>query len=364
MRLRITCMFLLALLMSCATPPKSQIKEEAKGRWEQMRAKVKLQLAERNFEGGQMDDALKVCQEVLALEPKNLEAHLLMARLRLEKGQMPEAQAVLDEATGISPDAPEVAYLRGIMAERRNQMAEAIDAYKKAYETRPNEPDYLVAYVESMLSAGQIGVALDLLTRRERDFEQDVRVQMLVGQAFALRGDYRQASDAYVSAVRLAPANPLLREEAGLALLSAKRIDEAQSMLDPLLNSPTDKPSRGVVEALANALLVANQPTRAIAVLEPAATDQREAFAIQLLLSKAYASVNRHRDAREAALQACRLKPESVEARLMLAYCAMLAGDRDQAIATAQEIVAAHPNDAQAVALLQQAAAAPSKHPK
>ena len=45
----------------------------------------------------------------------------------------------------------------------------------------------------------------------------------------------------------------------------------------------------------------------------------------------------------------------------MLAYCSLMAGHRDEAIATAQEIIAANPNDAEAVAVLQKAVATPAK---
>lgn len=353
MKCRAICIMLVCVLAGCAAPPKNLGKVEAKARWEQMRAKVKRQLAERNFEGGQIDDALKICQEVLALDGASLDSYLLMARIQLEKGQMAAAEAALDNASGLGQDVPDLAYLRGMLAERREQMSDAFEWYQKAYEAKPSEVDYLVAYAESMLAAGQIDPAIELLTKRERDFEQEARVQVLFGQALALGGRHSDASDAYLSALRLTSTDPLLREEASLVLLAAKRVDEAQVVLEPLFATLKDHPSPAIVEALAGALLNVNRVDRATILLETAATEHPESFGINLLLGKAYLMLDKPRQAQEAAHRACRLKPRSAEARLLLAYSAFVAGNYDQAIATSQEIIAANPNDAEAISLLE-----------
>ncbi|MBI4578851.1 MAG: tetratricopeptide repeat protein, partial [Planctomycetes bacterium] len=343
MSLRVLAMLATVLLAGCAELKKNPARQEAQARWEQMRAKVKLQLAERNFDSGQIEDALKLDQEVLALDPNSLGGYLLMARIRLERGQTAEAEAALDAAAGLGRAVPELDYLRGMLAERREQRSDAVSWYKRAYDAQTNEADYLLAYVEAMLAAEDTAPALELLRKRERDFEQDVRVQLLFGRTLVLLGRHRESSDAYLSVIRLAPNAALLREETGLALLAAGRASEAQAVLEPLLDLPNVKPSTPALEALASALVQMNQPQRAIDVLEDAAGSEPRSFAACLLLGKAYLLANRAPAARQAARQACDLKPESAQARLLLACCALAAGDRDEAIAAAQDLIAADP---------------------
>ncbi len=347
---------LILLFTGCSQSlKKNPAKEEAKARWEQMRAKVRLQLADRNFESGQVDDAFNLCQEVLSLDPANVDGYLLMCRIHLEKGRIAEAESVLDVASGLGQPSPDLAYLRGMLAEHREKREDACAWYKQAYEAKPNEVDYLVAYAESLLATEDLNTAVDVLTKRGQDFEQDLRVQILLGQALSMAGQYREASDAYLSVMRLAPNNPQLREEAGLSLLAAGRLDEAQSVLEPLIKSAKDKPSVSAVQAYAAIMLQANQPERAISMLDGVAGNDARSFPLWLLLGKAYLTVDQVAKAKDAAQRACKLQPKSVEAQLLLACCDLAAGNRTQAFAAAQDIVAAHPDDPVAISLLQKA---------
>lgn len=350
------CILMAGVFTGCAAPTTNNVaKQEAKARWEQMRAKVKHQLAQRSFDNGRTDDALKACQEVLALDPANLDGYLLMARIQLEKGHMAEAEAALDEAAGLTQQVHELAYLRGMLAERREQKSDALDWYLIAYEAKRNDADYLLACAEAMLTMDHLDDAAELLAAREGDFEQDVRVQLLFGHTLSLKGLHREAGDAYLSAMRLMPNDPQLREETGLALLAAGRIEEAQTVLAPRLDSQTDRPSPAVVSALAGALLKANQAERAVPMLEPAAATHTESFGLHLLLAKAYLMLDKPLQALEPAQKACRLKSESVEARLLLTYAAIATGQRNLAVSVAQELIASNPLDPIVITLLDRA---------
>lgn len=343
-----------ALLIGCASPTHNKNKEEAAARWEQMRAKVKFQLAERNFENGEVEEALKLCQEVIALHPEHLDAWVLMTRIQLEKGQAAEAEAALHAAAGLGQVTPELDYLRGMLAERREQMPEALDAFKRAYDARPGEADYLQAYVEAMLALDKMEAALELLLARQRDFEQDVRVQLLLGQALSLADRPREAGDVYLTIVRLEPNDPMIREEAGLVLLAGGRLNEARIVLEPLTRAQA-KPSAVLLQTWAKALLDANDPRGAVHILEGATSRYPQAAGPWLLLGKAYLMLDQPSAAREAARQACDIQRESVDAKLMLAYSCLASGDREGASDAARQIIAVRPDDAEARLILQKA---------
>lgn len=355
MKTRFIAMTLILMLASCSTPPKKSNKEEAEARWEQMRAKVKFQLAERNFDTGELEEAMKLSQEVLALHPKHLEAYMLLARIQLEKGQTAEAEGTLNAAAGLGQATPELDYLRGMLAERREKRADAVDCYKRAYDAKPNEPEYLLAYAESLIVLGKIEPAMDELAKRQHDFEQEIRVQLLLGQTLAMLGHEREAGDVYLTVVRLEPNQPLIREEAGLVLLASGRLNEAQLVLDPLLDSRNKKPSATLLQAWGKALLDGKDSKRAAVVLTQATSLYPQAGRLWILLSKAHLMNERPTLAREAARQACSLEPDSADARLLLAYCCLAAGDREGAAVAAQKIIAAKPDDAEALIILERA---------
>src|SRR5262245_54432002 len=64
----------------------------AKARWDDVRAGVKLQLAESQFRSGHVTDALRTIDEAVELEPANAGVFLLLARIRLEQGQLGAAR--------------------------------------------------------------------------------------------------------------------------------------------------------------------------------------------------------------------------------------------------------------------------------
>jgi predicted Zn-dependent protease len=344
-------------IAGCAAPPKhAPAEQQARGRPEQTRARVKYQLAERSFKTGQIDESMTLCREVLALDPGSIEGHLLTARIQLEKGRTAEAEAALHGAAGLGESVPELDYLRGLLCERREQRAEAVSWYRRAYDARPIDAEYLVACVESMLSADQVAEACDLLQKRHRDFDRDIRIQLLCAQTLAMTGRNREAADAYLSVLRLAPADPSVREEVGTALLAVRRINEAQAVLEPLLESGDAPPSAGLLETWSAALLDAGSPQRAIAVLERTAPRYAGSPRLLVLLAQAWLMADKPASARDAARQACLASQDSREARLLLAYACLGCNDREGAVAAAREIIASHPDDTDAIAILERVA--------
>ena len=349
---------LVATIAGCALPKEKTPRELARTRWEQMRAKVKLQLAERSFESGQVDEAAQLCDEAIGLDAHILDGLLLMARVQLEKGQTGRAESALDSAAGLGQAVPELDYLRGMLAERREQRQDAADWYQRAYRADPNQVEYLLACAEAMLSIDQVDAAAELLANRQRDFEQEVRVQVLLAQAWTMLDKPREASDAYLSALRLAPQDAALREEAGLSLLTAGRFSEARTVIEPLFTSKAAKtpPTAELIGAWGAALIDARQPQQACAVLEKTVDTGEPSYSMLLLYARACLLSGRPVPAVDAARRACRLAPESVDARLLLAYAALTRGDRDTAVSAAQHIIAMHPNDPEALTVMQQAA--------
>src|SRR5438045_99674 len=68
----------------------------AKARWDDVRAGVKLQLAESQFRSGRVTEALRTINEAVELEPANAGVFLLLARIRLEQGQLGAARQAAD----------------------------------------------------------------------------------------------------------------------------------------------------------------------------------------------------------------------------------------------------------------------------
>ncbi len=351
------------LLVGCSDLTHNERVDEAQQRWGHMRARVKLQLAERSFDSGAIEDALKQCNEVIRLDPEFVEGYLLATRIYLEKGENAKARAMLDAVLIRTPVSAQTFYLQGLIAEGQGRSDEALNHYRDAYQTAPDELDYLLTYVESLIAADQCEEALAVITPRRMDFSQTPAVHTLRGQVLSLMGRLTEAAESYLLAVQLAPDNPLLREEAGVTALAAGCYEEAIETLLPLTRQQTGqlprgqlpKPSVNTLRALGAAMLRAGKTRAAAQTLEQAVREYAEDTALWLMLAEAHLRSGDLMCAAAAADKAAELEPDGVEPQLVLAYVALQTDRPQDAIDAARRVLDRHPNDVEARALLARA---------
>ncbi|HEX9756916.1 MAG TPA: tetratricopeptide repeat protein [Nitrospiria bacterium] len=88
------------------------------------------------------DEATKLYDHLLELEPKHLDARNNMALARLEQGRIPEAVKLLEENLKIAPDnGPALLNLGIIYLDSTKDQKKALETFKHYLETHPNEPE-------------------------------------------------------------------------------------------------------------------------------------------------------------------------------------------------------------------------------
>ncbi len=359
----------------CADLEHSRNADEAKQRWAHMRAKVKLQLAQKSFTHGNVDDALKKCTEVISLDPGLVEGYLLATRIRLERGEIAKAQLALDSAEFAAAPTAEGIYLRGLIAERQGRRDEALGQYAAAYEMAPEELDYLLTYVECLIAQDHYAEALRVVEPRRADFEQTPAVYVLMGHALVFLDRPQEAVDAFQRALALAPDDPLLREEVGMAYQAAGWHDKAVETLKPLLRWSASSPDRpttqtassgessdpeaglvsGVRRALLKCYVCTDRTRQAEALIREVAQDARDESSLWLFLADALLRNGNLDHAAEAAERANRLIPGQSDAVLLLTYHALESGRATEAIERAERMLQRSPYDVEARALLARA---------
>jgi Tfp pilus assembly protein PilF len=342
---------------------KNPRRAEAQQRWTNMRAKVKLQLAQETFRTNQLEAAFDACLEVLSLEPTSVDAQLLMARIRLERGEIAKAEDMLDQASGVITEqqlegySAELLFLRGMMAERRDDLEEATELYAHAHVNQPDNVDYLLTYGHALVRQDRLTDALRVLEPRLPDYERDAAVHLLMAQILSLLERPSEAANYYATALQLAPEDELIREEAVTGLLEAGRTFQAMQALRPLLESPETCPSTPVLHKLATSLMMKGQVAEAAALLEPALEARPDDALLWRTLGQAHLRAEKMAEAGSALRRSLRLEPSSIETRLLLAYQALAVGETGEAIQLAQSVVDDRPEDAEAQALLDSARA-------
>lgn len=329
-RWMLTCLAGLPFVCGCAQgmgalskAPKAS--EEAHARWNKVRARVKLQLAQAQYEAQHLNESLRELEEALSLDRNNADACILLARIRLEQNRIPDARQALEHAVRIQPDHPEAAYVAGIVAQRCEDWSTALDCYTRAAALRHSEPDYVAAVAEALVAMDRAPEALALIESRLVEFDDDARLRYLAAQIHAELGQSEAAAERMRQAARAADNDRTLQAALGLALADAGRDIEAVGVLAPLYHA--------TVRSGATPSDARNTPGKdaRFATVSPGA--------IGLTLARCQHRLGNFEEARRVLGELIGRDPSDAQAWLLLARTASDQGDRPAASEAAENAV-------------------------
>ena len=336
---------LLVWMAGCQITPHQEQKEQAKQHWDQVRAKLKYQLATQQFKAGEMNAATSSARESLGLDPSAMGTHVLLSKALLERGDLAEAKKVLQAAVEMDLESPELWYMRGVVAERCGRLDQALTCYRAARQLNKNEMDYLVAEAECLVAAGQPEEARRCVHQALLEFDRDGTLDVLLAEISLVMDDDEAAAAAFRQALPLADNHDLVAEEFGLLLLRMRRFAEAVSVLQPLVDRQGDKASGMVVRALAKGYLELGHADLAAGLLKDLLEkhpDDTESWFLQAQAALAGRDL--------AMIRRClnvvrRLAPANPQTHLMQGYLCWRQGDLNGARASLQRCLAMNPND-------------------
>ena len=109
------------LLPACRTNPHAVDKKQAEQRWNEVRGRVKYQLAEQQFSRGLFEDAAANVGEALALDPTRPDSFAMLAKCHLEMNKPASAQQTIDMARQLDLESAELHYMQGVLLEQRDR---------------------------------------------------------------------------------------------------------------------------------------------------------------------------------------------------------------------------------------------------
>mgnify|MGYP005844823659 CR=1 FL=1 len=261
---RRTCRFLALSLAAAAvlavTGCKTQSNHEknvnaAKDRYLELRSGLMLQMAQQQFDTGDIDLAEKNTKDALTVDPSNPRLLVLAARIAIERGQLERAYHLLNLAIEKDPKATDPHYYQGIVHQRWQQYEKAHAAYQKAYDIRPDNAGYLMAMAEMLVAMNKADEALALLEDKLVYFDQHSGLRVAVGQLYQARGDYAKAASFFEQASLLRPEDLKLKEDLALAWIAGGSNDKAVTLLRELLEHADYKDRTDLRRALAGVYL-------------------------------------------------------------------------------------------------------------
>jgi len=344
---------LLLVSSACNVPGHRAAKQEAQQRWEQVRARVKFQLAKQQYDSGLFDAAIRTVSESLAIDPYQADAYTMLARANLELGRAGSAQAALDAARRAHARSPDLTYTHGVILEQQDRISDALAKYSEAQALAPANVDYLVAEAECLVTMGRAAEALTLLDERTGKLDDNGTIAVLAAHVAALLGDGEGATKRLAAAAVPEGDRDLIAEELGLLLARANRCAEAIGVLHPLVERLANGQDNGAtLRALAGCYLSSGEPSSAARVLTDYAQRHAEDTAAQLLLAKSAVASDDVLTALRAIDAVEQRDPALAEARFVRAVIQWRRGELAAAAKSLKAVIARNPRDVDAHCLM------------
>lgn len=220
---------LVACFAGCQSNGRARSKANAEKPWDTVRARVKLQLAEKHLQGGLFEDAARAAMEATVLHPVAPEPYVILARAQLGLGDVAAAEEALSAARAAGADSPMITYTEGIALEQRGRIEDALERYTAARLADPRQVDFWVACAECLAALDREAEALALVRSDAAMADHDSM------RVLAARLESSISPDPDPQVERIGPAlreHPVVAEHFARQLLRCHRFDEAAALVD------------------------------------------------------------------------------------------------------------------------------------
>ena len=239
-------------------------------------APPRLALAEISMSRQRPQQALRMTEEALALEPNQPRARLLHAAALSASGRQSEAVSELTQLGREYPQSPEVPMQLGILAIRQKKFADAEQIFRKMQQTSQGDALGAAGLAEAYtaqkefakaipvlqdelkkspgsavignllaftaLRAGNYDVAIETYRKMVEHAPQEAGVYWSLGQAYFVKGDYTHAVVTLEQAKKLAPMDGRIEMLLASALQRTGRGD-TKAQFEHVLQLEPDNPA-------------------------------------------------------------------------------------------------------------------------
>jgi tetratricopeptide (TPR) repeat protein len=238
-----------------------------------------LDLAERNRQAGNLQEAERLCREVLAQEPHHSDAMHLLGVLAFQTGRRDAAVDFIQRAITANPQRPHYYSNLGLALASTGQFEQAIAMYRRALSMSPNYPEAYNNLGMAFRAQSKLDDAINAYRQALSLRPDSPETLNNLGNALGAKGQWDQAIDSYRTALSLRADYAEAHNNLGYAL-SAR--GEAEQAVVSFRRALELNPRAAVTWCnLGNAL-------RQIADWDKSITAQRQAIGLEPELAEAY----------------------------------------------------------------------------
>jgi tetratricopeptide (TPR) repeat protein len=324
---------LLALGCSSKATNMSTNREEARQRWSASRAEMATKLAQGCYQRGEFGRASEHISELLRQSSPYAPLYVLAGRLAAEKGDLDMARSYADHATELDPNLAEARYVLGTFEQTLGNTDVALAQFGEAARLDPNQPSYILAQTELMVTQGDATQAATVLSEAISRLSGKSELHAALGDVLSVLKRYGEAVGSYRIALRLSNnQQEELRERLAIALYYSGAYAEAATALSELKLTGPDAAAGWAPLMRGECLLALGRLDEAYDIYTAAAAAHPTAPASYIGLAKCDILSNRLPQARKFLEQALTRSPRNAEGNALMGYVLVAEGRSGEAV--------------------------------
>lgn len=264
----------LSLLSGCAGNGAytTKFKQEATGRMNMVKAGTQWDMANQQYQSGDLKRALETIDTSLVLNDQVAKSHLLKGRILLELGRLEPAAESLTKAIELDAKNPDCPYFRAVVLERMEKPEAALTDYQTAAALDRSNPQYTVAAAEVLMHLERFEEARNLLEPPADStlprFTQSAGARQTLGHIALMQAKPTDAVRYFREASVLAPGDNAILEDLARAQVAAGQYGDADANLQRVLSTVKANDRRDLRLMRSRCLIETERPVDARIILQ------------------------------------------------------------------------------------------------
>ncbi len=172
-------------------------------------------MAHGHYMAGRLDEAERVCRQILDLHPDHPVALHLLGDICRQTGRTELAVEMLEKAALLLEDAVHVLCSLGIALMARGQLDEAITAFRRGLDQQPDNAVILANLGAALTMRGEDKKGAAILKRALRIEPASATVHKNLGISLSRKGAFEEASEHFEQALKINPGDHEAQAHAG-----------------------------------------------------------------------------------------------------------------------------------------------------
>ncbi|HEX4488772.1 MAG TPA: tetratricopeptide repeat protein [Terriglobales bacterium] len=302
-----------------------------------------LRQAMERQQAGDLEGAVPGYREFLAVHPKEVAVRSNLGVLLAHLGRYDEAVGEYKQATELDPNNSGILLNLGLAYYKSGRISEAVPAFSRARELNPDNSQTTLLLADCYLRLGQNKNVIELLEPTEQQQSGDLAIAYLMGMALIRDGQVQEGQTRVDKILRngdSAESRFLLGTQMFAARDFPASVKEFSGAVKLNPNLPDLQASYG------RALLNTGDPDAAAEAFRKELANDPNHFEADLYLAQILAARKKWRDAEPLALRALKVRPNSLDVKLLVADIQSGEGQTKKAQQTLEQAESAWPQSA------------------